>query len=129
MAKKQKIRLKMFGDYEVKDLPAFRKYFDWDLALQYFQSGELRTWLRERYYDFEADMLEQLNERAADFPQKFCDLFGVELDAAIEYVPPGASSQVAHNMSQRNSFGRMKNAPQPRQSRILAMPSHSDKKI
>ena len=125
MVKRPIIRLKMLGNHEVKDLLGFREHFDWDLALQYFCSGELRMWLRARYYDYEADALENLNERDAEFPKKFCEILGVELDSSVEYVLPTKSLQTVRNMSQITTFGRTKNTSNGRQSRILAMPSSS----
>ena len=88
MAKRQRVRLIMADGFEVKDIKDFKDHFEQEKVLEYYEKGELLKWLRERYYDDEADALDQLDENSPDFLKMFCAIFGVNPDESADYVPP-----------------------------------------
>lgn len=82
MAKKARPRLVMADNIPVTDIQSLKDHFDWEKALHYYKTGELIKWLRRLYLDEEADALEKLDSRSADFPKAFCAIFGVEYTGA-----------------------------------------------
>ena len=115
MAKKERPRLIMADNIAVTDLQSLKEHFDWEKALQYYKTGELVKWLRRLYLDEEADALEQLDSRSADFPKEFCAIFGVEYTGGDKpYIPPS-------NSRTRTTMGQRRKAPVP-PPRPVAMP-------
>lgn len=114
MAKKERLRLVMANDTVVTDLQSLKEHFDWEKALQYYKTGELLEWLRRLYLDEEADALEKLDSRSADFPKEFCALFGVEYKSDKPYIPPSTTRT-------RATAGQRRKAPTP-PPRPAAMP-------
>lgn len=78
MAKKIKFALEMAEGEKVRDLDNFKKYFDVEKAVGYFYDGRLLTWLKDRYYDDEADKVAQLSKDDSQLQKKICAIFGVE---------------------------------------------------
>ena len=78
MAKRIKFALKLKDDAEVRTLSELQEYFDIDRIMAYFLSGKLETWLKDRYYDAEADQVQELDKGDPDLSKKLCDIFGVE---------------------------------------------------
>lgn len=114
MAKRERSRLVMADDIAVTDLQSLIEHFDWEKSLQYYKTGELVKWLRRLYYDEEADALEKLDSRSADFPKDFCALFGIEYKSDKPYIPP-------INPRTRSNAGQRRKAPTP-PPRPVAMP-------
>lgn len=82
MARKIKFALEMADGTKVRgDLAELREHFDLESAVRYFLSGKLVEWLDDRYYEDEADALEQIDKDAPDFHQKLCEALGVEYEA------------------------------------------------
>lgn len=107
MAKKERPRLVMADDVAVTDLQSLKEHFDWEKAFQYYKTGDLLEWLRRLYLDEEADALEQLDSRSADFPKEFCAIFGVEYTGGDKpYIPPS-------NSRTRTTMGQRRKAPVP----------------
>ena len=77
MAKKIRFPLKMNGT-DVRTLEELREHFDLESVLGYFANGKLVTWLRDRYYDNEADAVEQLDPNDAALNAKICKAIGVD---------------------------------------------------
>ena len=77
MAKKIRFPLNMNGT-DVRTIEELREHFDMDSVLGYFANGKLVTWLRDRYYDNEADAVEQLNEDDSALSAKICKAIGVD---------------------------------------------------
>lgn len=114
MAKKERPRLVMADDVAVTDLQSLKDHFDWEKALQYYKTGELGAWLRRLYFDDEADALEKLDSRSADFPKEFCAIFGVEYTGDKPYIPPSSPRT-------RANVGPRRKAPTP-PPRPVSMP-------
>lgn len=73
-----KTALSMPDGYDVySGLEALREHFDLKTVVKYYRSGELVTWMEERYYDDLADALEKLNPNAPDMERKLCAILGV----------------------------------------------------
>ena len=77
MAKKVKFPLKMADGAEVRTLDELKEHFDIESVVGYFHDGRLLNWLKARYYDPEAEQVEQLVKGDKDISQKLCAIFGV----------------------------------------------------
>jgi TPR repeat protein len=84
MAKKVKFPLMMADGAQVRTLEELREHFDLAAAVGYYTSGKLLTWLRDRYYEGEAEKVAALDISAGDFKKRLCEIFGAayEDDAA-----------------------------------------------
>ena len=77
MAKKIRFPLKMNGT-DVRTIEELREHFDLESVLGYFANGKLVTWLRDRYYDNEADAVEQIDPGDAALNANICKAIGVD---------------------------------------------------
>lgn len=78
MAKKIRFPLVMADEAQVRNLEELREHFDLESVLEYYKNGKLLTWLKDRYFDDEAEAVEALEESAPDFQKRLCEAFGVE---------------------------------------------------
>ena len=78
MARKIKFALKMADGAEVRTIEELKEHFDVETIVGYFNDGRLLNWLQSRYYDNEADKVEQLKPNDPQLHKKLCAIFGVE---------------------------------------------------
>lgn len=71
---------------EVKTLEDLRANFDLEQAVGYFKSGELLDWLADRFYDDEAEAIENISADDKNLTQKICAALGVECDDDLEFT-------------------------------------------
>lgn len=76
--KKIKFALEMKDGVQVRNLEDLRDNFDLEKTVGYFLDGKLITWLNDRYYEEEAEELEQLSKSDAQLNKKLCKILGVE---------------------------------------------------
>ena len=86
-----KIQRKTFGlvlkdGVEVKTLEDLRENFDLEKAVEYFKSGELLEWLEDRFYDDEAEKIENISPNDKNLSQKICAALDVECDEDVEFI-------------------------------------------
>ena len=62
MARKIKFALEMTDGVEVRDLDDLREHFNLERVIKYFHSGQLLSWLRDRYYEDEADLISSIGQ-------------------------------------------------------------------
>lgn len=62
----------------VRTLEDLRQHFDFNEVTGYYVDHKLIEWLEDRYYDDVKQNIEALDDKAPDFAQKFCQVFGVE---------------------------------------------------
>lgn len=84
MAKKT-FALEMNG-IEIKTLEDLRENFNLEKAVDYFQSGELLDWLNDRFYDDEAEKIENISPDDKNLSQKICAALNVECDEDLEFT-------------------------------------------
>ncbi len=84
MAKKM-FTLKMNG-VEIRTLDDLRNNFDLEEVVGYFKTGELLTWLEDRFYDDEADAISEIHIDDANAPAKICAALNVECDTDLEFT-------------------------------------------
>ena len=85
MARKVKFALEMADGVKVRgNLEELREHFDMESALRYFLSGKLTEWLDDRYYEEEADALDQIDRDAPDLNRRICEALGVEFTGEEE---------------------------------------------
>lgn len=79
MAKKEKFALEMRG-VEVRTIEELKENYYAKAILEYFHSGKLLTWLNDRYYDEEAEQVEELDKDLPDkeLTVKLREIFEVE---------------------------------------------------
>lgn len=69
---------------EIRTIEALRENFDLETILGYFTNGKLATWLRNQYYDEEAEAIEALSEDDPNLSTRINEIFGVKMDDADE---------------------------------------------
>ena len=72
-----KFPLKMAGEARVKTLEELREHFDLAAVLGYYDDGRLIRWLRNGFYDKEAEQVETLDKSTGDFVSNLCEILGV----------------------------------------------------
>ena len=80
MAKRIKFALEMKDGIPVRSLEDLRKHFDLDKTIGYFVDGKLLKWLKDRYYDEEAEAISALSKDDSNFNSKICKILGVEYE-------------------------------------------------
>lgn len=80
MGRKEKKKLDMADGFSVGNLEELKEHFDIESVYEYFFDGNLLRWLNERYYEDEAEQVEQLNEDDPQLPKKLCAIFGVPFE-------------------------------------------------
>ena len=61
-------------------------FFDLEKVVEYFKSGELAEWLADRFYDDEADAIENISADDRNLSQKICAALGVDCDDDVEFI-------------------------------------------
>lgn len=84
MARKIKFPLEMKNGVMVRTLEELNENFDFEKLILHYKTGKLLIWLEDRYYDYEAEQLKELNIEEHDFNQKLCDIFKVEYSKEFE---------------------------------------------
>ena len=72
-----KFPLKMADEARVKTLEELREHFDLAAVLGYYDDGRLIRWLRNGFYDKEAEQVETLDKSTGDFVSNLCEILGV----------------------------------------------------
>ena len=80
MAKKIRFSLEMKNGVEVTDLEGLQENFDLEKVKEYMVNGRLLTWLQDRYYEDEADEIEELDNNDVNLGEKLCKIFQVPYD-------------------------------------------------
>ena len=83
LIKIERFVLEMADGAQVRDLDALKEHFNIESVVKYFQSGKLLIWLKDRYYDDEADAINELSADDSDLAQKLCKIFGIESEEEI----------------------------------------------
>lgn len=74
---KIKSPLMMADGARVRTMEELREHFDIVSVLAYYDSGKLRGWLENYYYDEEADEIGKLDPLSVDIKEKICGILGV----------------------------------------------------
>ena len=77
MAKKIKFTLEMKNGVQARTLEDLQENFDMEKVVGYFSDGRLQTWLKERYYEDEAEALDKLSKDEPEFHKKLGEALGV----------------------------------------------------
>jgi len=75
---KVKFPLEMANGVHVRTIEELKDNFDINKVVGYFLEGKLQTWLADRYYDEEAERIDELTADDTDIARKICTIFGVE---------------------------------------------------
>lgn len=78
MAKKIKFPLEMRDGVQARTLEELQENFDIEKAMGYLLDGKLQTWLSDRYYIQEAELVGELNVYAADTKGKLYTILGID---------------------------------------------------
>ena len=78
MARKIKFPLKMKDGYDARSIEELREHFDLESVLGYFADGRLHSWLRDRYFENEAQQVSELDPNDSELVAKICNILGVE---------------------------------------------------
>lgn len=81
MARKiSKFPLVLRDGNSARTIEEVREYFDVKAIKEYFESGRLLKWLKDRNYEEEIEAVEALSEDEANLDQELCKIFGVSLE-------------------------------------------------
>jgi TPR repeat protein len=78
MAVRVKFPLKMPDGTQARTIEDLREHFDYNSVLGYYQNGKLETWLKDRDYTKEAQMIGYLRPSSDDLMKEICEILGVE---------------------------------------------------
>lgn len=84
MAKKIRFPLKMENGAEVRNLDDLKENFSVESVVGYFRDGRLLTWLKDRYYESEAEQVAELQDTQPDFVLRLCKIFGQDYEAGVD---------------------------------------------
>ena len=93
MARKR-VQIRMADGFFVNDLDEIKEHFDIESVTKYFQNGDLLSWLNDRYYEEEAEQLEQLATDDPQLQQKLSAIFGVG-ESPVE-IDPEQKERIEH---------------------------------
>ena len=79
-------KLKLKDGAEVSTLEELRDNFDLEAIVGYFKSGDLLTWLEDRFYDDEADAISEIDAEDRNLTAKICAALNVECDDNLEFI-------------------------------------------
>ena len=83
-------RRKMFpldiNGVEIRTLEELRDNFDLETVVGYFKTGELLTWLENRFYDDEADAIAEIHIDDRNAAEKICAALNVDCDTDLEFT-------------------------------------------
>ena len=75
-----KFPLEMKNGVQARNLADLQNNFDIEKIIGYFLDGRLKSWLEARYYEEEAEAIENIDKNASDLAKQLCEVFGVEYD-------------------------------------------------
>lgn len=86
MAKKVKFPLDMGNEVYVRTLEELKENYDTEKVTEYFLDGRLLTWLNDRYYEEEAEQVQELMDQGDknDLAAKLGKIFGVEIESEVD---------------------------------------------
>lgn len=88
MARRFKVKQPLVvNGVEVRDIGMLRDNFDVEALIDYVFDGKLAKWLRDRFYDEEADAIDSLEQDDPDLEDKMYDIFQVD--------PPMSEEEIA----------------------------------
>jgi hypothetical protein len=73
-----KFPLELKDGAKVMTIDELRANFDLNKIIDYFKDGTLEKFLRDRFYEDEADALKNLNTADKDFVEKLCNIFCID---------------------------------------------------
>lgn len=76
--KKNRFPLILKDDFPAKTIEDVKEHFDIKRLEKYAKSGELLTWLQDRYYEDEVEQLSGFDMKGKDLSQNLCTLFGMD---------------------------------------------------
>lgn len=78
MARKIKFPLEMKDGVKVRTIEELRENFSMERVICYYSNGKLITWLKDRYYEEEADKISKLDKNSSNFKRSLCDIIGAQ---------------------------------------------------
>lgn len=86
MAKKVKFPLDMGNEVYVRTLEELKENYNSEKVTEYFLDGRLLTWLNDRYFDDEAEQVQELMEQEDknNLAAKLGKIFGVEIQDDVD---------------------------------------------
>ena len=84
--KKVKFPLDMGNDVLVRDIDELKENFNIEKVTEYFLNGKLLTWLNDRFYDEEAEQVEELSSETDKslLAGKLCRIFEIEIESDVD---------------------------------------------
>ncbi|MGN0607503.1 MAG: leucine-rich repeat domain-containing protein [Oscillospiraceae bacterium] len=84
--KKVKFPLDMGNDVLVRDIDELKENFNIEKVTEYFLNGKLLTWLNDRFYDEEAEQVEEISSETdkSMIAGKLCRIFEIESESDVD---------------------------------------------
>ena len=82
-----KFPLEMSNGTQVRNISELKENFDVEKVVGYFLDGKLKKWLDARWYEEEAEAVENLKADDPELAEKLCKIFGIEYHKEVEINP------------------------------------------
>lgn len=80
-----KFPIVMKNGVQVRTIEELKESFEMETIVEYYFDGRLKTWLEQRFYKAEAELLEKLaTEDQSEISEKLCQIFGVAISAPFD---------------------------------------------
>lgn len=86
MVRKIKFPLIMKNEIEVRNIEELKENFDLESTIEYFFNGKLITWLEQRSYIEELELILKLknSDNHENISKKICEIFNVEVNETVD---------------------------------------------
>ena len=95
MPRKAKFSLEMLNGIKVSSLMYLKEYFSAEKVLEYYYDGRLVRWLKDRGYQKEASLIQNLDDSSPDVMVDICHILSINYGGNMKIQNPAFQKRVA----------------------------------
>ena len=95
MPRKAKFSLEMLNGIKVSSLMYLKEYFSAEKVLEYYYDGRLVRWLKDRGYQKEASLIQNLDDSSTDVMVDICHILSINYGGNMKIQNPAFQKRVA----------------------------------
>ena len=95
MQRKAKFSLEMSNGVKVSSLMYLKEYFSAEKVLEYYYDGRLVRWLKDRGYQKEASLIQNLDDSSPDVMVDICHILSINYGGNMKIQNPAFQKRVA----------------------------------
>ena len=95
MQRKAKFSLEMSNGVKVSSLMYLKEYFSAEKVLEYYYDGRLVRWLKDRGYQKEASLIQNLDDSSPDVMVDICHILNINYGGNMKIQNPAFQKRVA----------------------------------